>query len=324
MLKDISAKSAQKRKNRKRNRDGKIKNNTNSLVNGMLNRGGLWGLSSTASSYEVSLSNPTSFEFVKGGGITHREWGGATRIRGRQEMCLISTSSSGSSLLVDGNATVYPNCANIQPFWLGDRLAYIASVFQRYAFRKLRFIFVTRVATTQVGSFAMAYITDGGNPFLSGGGGSYTEIQSIDPCKIVPFRKEYDCLDVSYSGERTWYTDPGNTTIEGERQTYQGNLWVYPDVPNIGTVNQGELYLEYELDLYVPSLVITSISMNSFGKEPLGLMRTLIKRLRTAPETERNVILERFTSFLKFLLEKMDQVNKPPKIGADCISGFSN
>jgi hypothetical protein len=325
MLKDISAKSAQKRKNRKRNRDGKIKKATNSTS--ALNRGGLWGLSSTASSYEVSLSNPTSFEFVKGGGVTHREWGGATRIKGRQELCLVSTTASNSNLLVSGNATGTANSIGLLPYSLGDRVAYIAAVFQRYAFRKLRFIYVTRVATTQVGCFAMAYITDGGNPYLASGDGSYSSIQSIDPCRIVPFRKEYDCLEMSYTGERTWFTDPGNATVEGERQTYQGTLWAYPDAPSIGAVNQGELYIEFELDLYVPSMVISTISMSSMGRESPILMQTLIRRLRGTQETERTVILERFVSFLRFLLEKMDQVNKPPTlkgVGADCISGFSN
>jgi hypothetical protein len=225
----------------------------------------------------------------------------------------ITTTASNSNLVVSATATASSaNTVNLCPELLGDRVAYIGAMFQRFAFRKLRFTYVTRVGTAQVGSFAMAYSTDGGSNISPGPlTQTYASIQSMDPCRIVPFRKEFDCLDVSYTGERTWFVDPGNLTTEGGRQVYQGVLYAYPDVTSIGAVNQGELYIEYELDYYLPAAVDSSVTLRVLGGESTHL-KEFLQLLRSVPEKDRVVVVERFMSFIKFTMEKMNQVNKSP------------
>jgi hypothetical protein len=242
------------------------KSKANKNRNTVLSRGGNQRNTSTAASYEVALTNPTKFE-ITGKGLTHTEYGSGLRCVGRQLMFPIVTTATDSTVFSStGKATVSSGSIFFAtPYFFNDRLASLASLYQRYAFRSMKFKYITRVGTTQVGAMALAYASDSGIVNASTSSATnYSNIQDIEPCKIFPFRKEMEELTMSYSGDKTWYVlydSNSSATTEQLRQNVQGALLGYSDVSSIGVVNMGELYVEYVVDLYVPTLVETNIGL---------------------------------------------------------------
>jgi hypothetical protein len=283
------------KKNNKRN-----KNSNNKTI---LSKGGAMNKTSTSASYEVSIENPTRFE-ITGKGLDHSEYGSALRAVGRQQLVTLATTATNNNLFVTGVATATTaNFVQIVPSSLNDRVLQIAALYQRYAFRSIEFVYVTRVATTQAGSFAMAYSTDGGFGINSGDEPtlSFAGLQDVEPCKVLPFRKEIETLRVSYSGSRTWYVDNSTsvTTLEGYRQNVQGVLAGFPDLTSIGVVNQGEIYMSYVLDLYVPTQIPAALGLfHRIPKNHRASFLTLIKKYSESKDKEE---------FLKSL-EKVLQV----------------
>lgn len=260
----------------------------------------LFSESSTAASYDVSVSSPTRFS-IRGEGVKHSEYGSAVRVEGSQEFLTLATTSSNSNLISGGNAVgAGTNGCTISPYNFGDRLALFGSIYQRYAFRELEFIFITRVGTEQVGSMVMAYSTDGGY-LLNGITPTYASTQDLEPAQIFPFRKEADGIRVKFTGERTWYTDPSTdsgATAEGNRQCYQGVLALFPDQSSIGTIPMGEIYVRYVIDFYVPNSIQQTVALRSLGL-PKEFSEALIKRLRNSPKEDFKRLLERMESLLK-------------------------
>lgn len=246
------------------NKSKKSKPNKNR--NTVLSRGGNQRNTSTAASYEVALTNPTKFE-ITGKGLMHTEFGSGLRCVGRQLMFPIVTTATDSSVFsATGKASISTGSFFLAtPYFFNDRLASLASLYQRYAFRSMKFKYITRVGTTQVGAMALAYSSDPGLFNASTETSpTYSNIQDIEPCKVFPFRKEVEELSMSYSGDKTWYVlydNNGSATTEQLRQNVQGALFGFADVPDIGIVNMGELYVEYVVDFYVPTLLETGIGL---------------------------------------------------------------
>jgi hypothetical protein len=221
--------------------------------------------SSQAASYDVVVENPTNFE-IKGQGQRHSEYGEGLRVVGRQQLVLVTTTASNSQLFVSGIGTANTiNAVLISPVSLNDRVALLSSMYQRYSFRRIRFTYITRVGTTQVGSFCMAYTSDSAYANVSSTvAPTYSTLQDLKPGKIIPFRKEITSFDMSYTGERTWmcaFDTNADAVSEAIRQCYQGALIGYPDVTSIGAIPMGEIYIDYDLDLYAPTFINTNVTL---------------------------------------------------------------
>jgi len=283
----------------------KKSNNKPRNTNTVLARGGPIMKGSTAASYEVAVENPTRFE-ITGKGLAHSEWGPALRVSGRQQLCVIATTTGDASVfsVTGSTATVGNNNVDLAPYILNDRIAQVSALYQRYAFRNVRYTFITRVGTTQVGSISLAYSTDSGISTASSAVSlNYHSIQSIEPCKVFPFRKEIETLAISYSGKRTWYVDQdtnATATSEAVRQCKQGTLLGFPDLTGIGAINMGEIYIEYVMDLYVPNVVNTNITF--LPKTTHALLRDVRKKFFSLKEEERIKFLDCLEKTLNMLL----------------------
>jgi len=119
-------------------------------------------MGSTASSYEISMRNPTNFNIKTGVSKFHSEYGLGIRVEGRQQLCLVYTTNANNYIFSSGVASVGANYVYVLPYNLNDRIALFSSMYQRYVFRRIRLTYITRVATTQVGGMVLAYNTDGG------------------------------------------------------------------------------------------------------------------------------------------------------------------
>lgn len=209
-------------------------------------------ITQTPASSEISLRDGTYLSIAKKG-TPSGEYGPAVRFEGRQSFANVTTTAADNQLFVSsGGATITSiNSVLVSPDLLNVNLALIARNYTRYVFRRLRFIFITRVATTQTGGCVLSYTSDGDQTaFVTN---SYASLQSLIPNVIFPFRKTVEVLDVSYTGTRTWFTEADTATAAGIRQSVQGALLGFPDISSIGAVLQGEILVEYVVDLYQPA-----------------------------------------------------------------------
>jgi hypothetical protein len=264
-------------------------------------------LGSTAASYEVSMRNPTYFNIKSGVTKEHSEYGPGIRVSGRQQLALVSTTAANSSLFAAGIATVTANYVFIAPFAMNDRIAQFSALYQRYVFRRLRFTYTTRVGTTQVGSAVLAYNSDSGSVYASTEvAPTYATCQDIQPCVVFPFRKETETLDMVYNGERTWMVAidvNASATAESARQCTQGLLQGFPDVTSIGVTNMGEIFVDYELDLYGPTNINTNVTL-SFNVEVKKLLILIAKKSKELDAEGRKVFGSRFKEVLVRLLSE--------------------
>lgn len=266
----------------------------------------------TEASSETSLRDGTFMSIPKVG-LKHSEYGPAVRFEGRQSLALVTTTAGDAQFFAtSGGATLGSiNHIYISPDALNVNLALIARNYTRYAFRKLRFIYVTRVATTQAGSGCLAYSTDGGETLAASN--SFASIQALTPNVLFPFRKVTECLEASFSGQRTWMTEQDVATTAGYRQTVQGTLIGYPDSA-IAAVNMGEILVEYVVDLYQPASDYGFTMIAKSIKRPdydfwLAIAKLLEKDRETAYKiagVERKVMRREFTEAeLEFLASQL-------------------
>jgi hypothetical protein len=286
------------------NKSSNKKQKTNKTV---LSQGGNYQKTSTAASYDVVLRNPTQFS-ISGKGLVHSEYGSALRVQGRQLLTNVATTAANNNVFSANGATlVSGNLIYISPNNLNDRVAAISALYQRYVFRSMKFVYVTRVATTQAGAFAMAYNTDAAFTVSSTANGeSYATLQDIEPCIVLPFRQEKETLSASYSGERTFfvlYDSNATASAESIRQCVQGALVAFPDLTSIGAITMGEIYFEYVLDLYVPTLQQTNITFLSANvKESICSLRNKFLSLKSEERQKvSKSIIEFFLNLEKIL-----------------------
>jgi hypothetical protein len=245
--------------------------------------------SSSPASYDVTLESPTQFR-IAGLAQVSKEYGSGLRCFGRQQLCAVATTAANSNLFVAGAASITANGVLLSPDALNGRVQTIASIYARYAFRRVKYVYITRVATTQAGGMALAYSSDPELLTIPEETGSYATTQDITPCKVFPFRKEEVVLTVDYRGDRTWFVELDGTTAAGVRQTAQGLLIGYPDASGIGVITQGEIYVEYVLDLYQAQTVVAMAGLNLGATPELRSLRNrFCAWVRSNPERAARV-----------------------------------
>jgi hypothetical protein len=187
------------------------------------------------------------------GNVRHPEHGVGILVQGRQLLTDVTTTATDSQLFAGtGTATVTGiNEIGVSPDLFNGRLALIARTYSRYKFTRITFHYVPRVATSDVGLFALGYIQD--SAYKSFVTPTFATTEGMDPSMTVSFRKE-GTLEVRYSGPKTWFTEYTASTSADERQTAQGGLMGYPDATSIGALQHGWIWVDYEIEFYQPSV----------------------------------------------------------------------
>lgn len=186
--------------------------------------------------------------------ISHPEYGMGVRVAGRQLVTGLVTTAGDSQLFAGGTATISINNFRLSPDTLNGRLALQARTYSRYCFREVTLEFVSRVPTTQAGSFVLGYSED---PAALGFGtpafGSVCEMSPSVQASFITPHVVFPLLR-NYSSQKTWFTEYAGATTPEDRQTAQGVVAGYPDVTSIGAVTMGHLWIDYVIDLYQPTL----------------------------------------------------------------------
>ncbi len=227
----------------------------------------------------VSYSINTSNYHTVTGKVRHPEFGEGITVRGRQLMSDLLTTGTGTELFgTAGTATTSVNDIRITPDRLNGRLALTARTYSRYRFRNIKIVYMPRVATSDVGTYAMGLISDGvASSFATA---SFGAVASMSPNLVCSFRKE-GCLEYSYSGPKTWFTEYDGATDAETRLTTQFQLIGFPDATGIGATNHGWLWIEYTCELYQPTLDF-GFTVQATSEEERQAAKLAIQRLRLA------------------------------------------
>jgi len=232
---------------------------------------------------DFAFSNPTYLRMV--GAISHKDFGNGIRMEGRQLLSDVTTTNADSSLFAGtGTATaITANAIQLSPDALNGRIALQARNWSRYAFRRVCVKYIPRVATSDVGQLAMAYIPDGlASSTLSTP--SFATTTAVAPGMVVPFRKMAEFC-ITYTGDLTWFTKLDNATIAGSRATCQGEMVGFPDASSIGNIQHGWTWVEYVVDFYgeVSDYGFTFTAKTAEEKEAIELLLQKL-RLKSRPE----------------------------------------
>lgn len=181
-----------------------------------------------------------------------------TRITGRAYVGEVSTVGK-IAIPVAPNTTSVGNALglifDVNPILLNDRVAVIASTFEKYVYHGVKFTYVPQCPTSTPGSVGLVFDRDplmySANPrqpqFLS-------EIMSYEHPVLTPAYVE---ASTAYGRDpkemKTWFLGGTDATLT-TRETSQGNLLVYLSNAASQTA-YGFIVMDYVLDLVAPNLL---------------------------------------------------------------------
>lgn len=197
-----------------------------------------------------------------------------TRITGRAYVGEVNTTGKIS-------ATSGSNCLglifDVNPVLLNDRVAVIASTFEKYVYHGMKFTYVPQCPTSTPGSVGLVFDRDPlqysanagptGTQFLS-------EVMSYEHAVLTPAYVE---ASTAFSRDpkelKTWFLGSTDATLT-TRETSQGNLLVYisngtaPNTTTGFTGGYGFVVMDYVLDLVAPNLLPNKQNVTSVYNAP--------------------------------------------------------
>lgn len=188
-----------------------------------------------------------------------------TRIIGRAYVGEVNTTG----MVVAGNkANALGLIFDINPSLLNDRVAVIASTFQKYVYQGVKFTYVPQCSTATSGSIGLVFDRDPleisantqGTQFLA-------EVMSYEHATLTPAYVE---TSTSYSRDpkelKTWFLGAPDATLT-TRETSQGNLLVYGSNV-LNDTGYGFIIMDYVLDLIAPSVLPNKQNITQINAAP--------------------------------------------------------
>lgn len=174
-----------------------------------------------------------------------------TRITGRAYIGEVSTK--GKVTTAGGNAVGL--VFDINPALLNDRVAVIASTFEKYVYHGVKFTYVPQCATSVSGSVGLVFDRDPLQYAACINNGQFlAEVMSYEHAVLTP---GYVGASTTYTRDpmelKTWYVSSPDATLS-TRETSQGNFITYISngEPEKG---YGFVVMDYVLDLVAPNLL---------------------------------------------------------------------
>lgn len=219
------------------------------------------------------------------GAVRHKFLGvDGIRVTGRQPFVQVWQQSGGvQTSLVPGAANVDSvgnphtgvlpangNYVELSPMELNGRLAKYGDLYQKYVFRRIRFVYTTVTSSTTNNSIAMAVTSD---PSLLTGGdppASFSEARMITPSCTIPVWVPQCILEYRYDGMDTWFNGFSTSNefdltpslfpmVDDQyRSTSQALFCGFLSATGNVLSQYGLIDIEYEVEFYYP--VLSSLS----------------------------------------------------------------
>lgn len=179
----------------------------------------------------------------------HKVHGDGVRVSGCEAAVNITTDAAFGFFFANLVATTANNSFPVSPDIFNGRLALIARTYTKFRFRKMVAHFVPNRGTTNVGIGVVGYIQDASLSFV---GSSFANLTQTVPSKVFSLNAPCSIPLIDYRGDEVYYTEYSSLTDANVRMTAQGMILGFPNQQDLGALNHGILWLEYELELYGP------------------------------------------------------------------------
>jgi len=187
-----------------------------------------------------------------------------TRITGRAYIGEVSTK--GKVPTNGGNAIGL--VFDINPALLNDRVAVIASTFEKYVYHGVKFTYVPQCATSVSGSVGLVFDRDPLQYAACVNTGQFlAEVMSYEHAVLTP---GYVGASTAYTRDpkelKTWFIGSPDATLS-TRETSQGNFLAYVSngIPDTG---YGFIVMDYVLDLVAPNLLPAKQNVTDIKSAP--------------------------------------------------------
>ena len=187
-----------------------------------------------------------------------------TRITGRAYIGEVSTR--GKVPTNGGNAIGL--VFDINPALLNDRVAVIASTFEKYVYHGIKFTYVPQCATSVSGSVGLVFDRDPLQYAACVNNGQFlAEVMSYEHAVLTP---GYVGASTAYTRDpkelKTWFMGAPDATLT-TRETSQGNFLAYISngIPDTG---YGFIVMDYVLDLVAPNLLPNKQNITDIKSAP--------------------------------------------------------
>jgi hypothetical protein len=198
----------------------------------------------TSKSFMPSAVNTITRSYYKTASAPlHPEYGVGLRIIA----CQFLTNTDATSGKADGFASGVAAIA-ISPDAIGGPVATDARNYSYYAFRSLKFHFISNMPASDTFRQAFAYFPDSAIATFSTV--NFSTMQSTQDSVVTPRRQNCTLVASPYTGSKVWFSEIDATSSASLRQTEQGVLYSYLNANETATQTTGEVLLEYVLDLY--------------------------------------------------------------------------
>jgi hypothetical protein len=185
------------------------------------------------------------------------KWGEASVIGFRSKFPLPVASAAIAGGIFSGTVIYQVDTVSMG----STRLSFMSTLYERYRYTKLRFIYVASCPITAQGNAILAYVPDGNAAYDS----DYTGMTPSDFAEFpnaicFPLRAPRVILEVNpddFLESELRYTDYGSTTVTANnRQSTMGAFggFLQNFIPSFG---YGDIYVEAEVELYNPQARIT-------------------------------------------------------------------
>ena len=174
--------------------------------------------------------------------------GGGLRITGRSFITSVDTTNkytNGLLAVVDCN-----------PVLLNDRVAAIATTYEKYVYQSVTYRYVPQCATTTAGSVMLTFERDPANP-AANGGDSTTYMQNVMSYEHTTITPPWVGSSVTFkrdANEKKLFYISGQGSNTNARDTSQGQILCYGANVPVGT-GLGFIVMDYVLDLCEPSIL---------------------------------------------------------------------
>lgn len=171
-----------------------------------------------------------------------------------------STASTINGGLANDTTVMDLGYALLAPSTIDTRLTALASTYQYYALRRMRFTYSPSVATSTAGKLYLGVYKDpdaadsnfgNANPAASGfSGGTATNVMQCDPAMETAVWQTAT-KEFVHRGTQLWQTYPDGEEPTNER-VQAAFVSVVRSASTSAALNFGDIFIEYEMDFYVP------------------------------------------------------------------------
>ena len=211
------------------------------------------GTKTTRKGAAAAISAPVQMGVRVDGGLqssfTQKQMsGGGLRITGRSYITSVDSTnkySNGLLAIIDCN-----------PVLLNDRVATIATTYEKYVYQSITYRYVPQCATSTAGSVMLTFERDPANPAANGGDNS-TFMQNCMSYEHTSITPPWVGSSVTYkrdANEKKLFYISGQGSNYNPRDTSQGHFLCYGANVPTGT-GLGFIVMDYVLDLCEPSIM---------------------------------------------------------------------